>query len=820
MNFMNAFGFSKASASKKKHRGANRKRAVTRKVRFESLERRELFTTSPFYIKNHTPFDASEIHLAMFSKDYETTPNNYYFDQNGNAILTNTVGSGNAIPTFTLGNLTLDATQNAYVLNLPQEIGVGNTGIQSARLYFGMGPNGVGNPLGNMTVAADGSVNAPIMGNNFFDYVELSLNSSGNTTGNQTDLNIDTSQVDAMGFPIKVQVESTENPSDVGIELSRQEVINQYTLFTAGTPFAQSLWSVDPTTNQPYRITNPSDVLSNIALQTNSIEVQTTLQGNIGISDTTITVYDALPFPTPVSGTPSTYFDIVVQDPVAGDETMTVTGVSFTNGNYVWNVTRNNPIAHTVPQSPNPPIMIVPVAPSISATQTKITIDGNSGFPTTYPFVMQIGNGTSLEIVNVQSGVVNNDGTVTYTVERGQGINGALTHNNNDVVHASDVTGNPLNIHFNEAIDDLFAQYHFGNGTAPGNSTLLLQLTGSDSNTYGGYVTTDGSGCTVFRFNNLTDTSDLTNYDVYYPFFKDNELFWTGYTPEFAIGDVPADLLAANPQWYSPSLMVFACNGVFADSATRAGLSADQQKILGNLENQIVSSLNRGVSTLAPSDWDDPAMYYNAGAYNVYAQFFHDNAITINNQAYAFAFDDQQGQASDISVAKFSSATITLGSWTTAHVQNGDLHITGTSGNDNISVTDLGKKKGIQVMVNGKVEGVFKNFTGTIFADGVTGNDVISIASSIKLATSLRGGDGDDILISGAGSSILNGGLGKNILIGRKGRDIVVDDGGDDKAIMSKAASYWSTVNSALSPLTKNKKFSLVTFNLLKKLIK
>jgi Ca2+-binding RTX toxin-like protein len=241
---------------------------------------------------------------------------------------------------------------------------------------------------------------------------------------------------------------------------------------------------------------------------------------------------------------------------------------------------------------------------------------------------------------------------------------------------------------------------------------------------------------------------------------------------------------------------------------------------LGNLENQVVSALNRGVATRNIADWDDPTKYYNEGAYNVYAQFFHQNGVTINNQAYAFAFDDQQGQASDISVAKFASATITLGAWTTTQFSNGDLYITGTSGDDSITVQDLGKKKGIQVMVNGKVEGTFKNLTGTIFADGVGGNDVISVASTIKLAASLLGGDGDDILIGGAGVCTFDGGLGKNMLVGRKNRDIVVEGGGADQLIMSKKASYWSAVADALAPLSKNKKFSATTFNLLKKLIR
>ena len=162
---------------------------------------------------------------------------------------------------------------------------------------------------------------------------------------------------------------------------------------------------------------------------------------------------------------------------------------------------------------------------------------------------------------------------------------------------------------------------------------------------------------------------------------------------------------------------------------------------MGNLENQIVSWLNRGVALLpgynaaspGTGDWLDSSKYYVTGpgnsgttTWNHYAQFFHQTSVSIDGKNYGFAFDDQQGKASDIGVGSFSSVTITLGAWTTTTMVNGSLLITGTNGNDTIQIQDLGLQ-GVKVIVNGKSQGTFAVTTSNIIVQGLSGKDLISI---------------------------------------------------------------------------------------------
>lgn len=831
MTFRNTFGFFSAPSARRKRRSAKAQPIRPRRLGVERLEAREVMdATSPFYIVNESAVtDASKVNIAVYGQDYSSNNNFYYFDKTGAAVATSTLAAGTPIPTFTLADLRVN---NQYVLNLPQDINSTSYGIQSARMYFGMNT-----PL-SLTVNGSEqnySVNGPTLGDGYIDFVEFSLNAVNNPAGN---LNIDTTAVDQFGFPIELNVDSMDPnnlPDGVGVSIARDALFQDFQKFTSAPndPFAQLIWPVsDPTYQQPYRISNPSTLLSSIADQTNIIQVMTTLQQNIAVADTTIIVYDTEAFPNPANGS----FQIVV-DPTGTAETMTVTAVAPTGDNYQWTVTRTNPVAHTIPT--NNAIFVQPVSPAISATQTSVTVAGNSGFPTTFPFYMQVDS----EIMQVTGSTYDNnnndnnkDGTHTYNVVRGAGSTTPSTHENNALVHVSPVSSNPLSTYFNQAIDNLFSKYDSAPGAVPPVSEQLT-VQGSDFNIYNGYVTTDSTtGCVVFRFKTA---DDATNYDIYYPYFNDNELHWVGYTPQFSSCSAPADVQAANVAFLPPSVMVFANNGTFADSATRAGLSLAQQQILGNLENQMVSALNRGVSLLPgyitpPSgtsshdglgDWLDSTQYYKTGpgnsqttTWNHYAQFFHSDKISIDGKNYGFAYDDQQGHASDIAVANFNSVTITLGAWTAAQASNGNLFITGSNNDDVIVVQDLGLK-GIKVFVNGSSKGVFKNITGEIFVDALNGNDLVSIDRRIKRHTTIDAGNGNDLVIGGGGVNRIHGGRGNDLIFGQKGRDTVLGGGGIDKIVLTKKPSYWSDVVNLLTLLSRGKKLTSSTFNLLRSVI-
>ncbi|MEN6438980.1 MAG: hypothetical protein ABFD97_10395 [Syntrophobacter sp.] len=149
--------------------------------------------------------------------------------------------------------------------------------------------------------------------------------------------------------------------------------------------------------------------------------------------------------------------------------------------------------------------------------------------------------------------------------------------------------------------------------------------------------------------------------------------------------------------------MVFGNYGLFADAAVQFPSDGDSQAVLGNLENQIVSALNRGVANLAPATgpagrtsnyWYKEAKWYPEGpAQNLFSLFMHTGRIAktpifvrpnpatrnargqLMGQAYGFAYDESPAVLQKIGSqppvpSKFdptpagtTTATITLGPW-------------------------------------------------------------------------------------------------------------------------------------------------------------
>src|SRR5215208_4239801 len=66
------------------------------------------------------------------------------------------------------------------------------------------------------------------------------------------------------------------------------------------------------------------------------------------------------------------------------------------------------------------------------------------------------------------------------------------------------------------------------------------------------------------------------------------------------------------------------------------------------------------------------------------------------------------------------------------------------------------------------------------------GDDVVTIARSVSLPVTLRGGAGDDLLIGGSGNDRLIGGPGEDRLIGRSGMDWLFGGSGADRLIGGK----------------------------------
>jgi len=248
---------------------------------------------------------------------------------------------------------------------------------------------------------------------------------------------------------------------------------------------------------------------------------------------------------------------------------------------------------------------------------------------------------------------------------------------NNDKTHR-------LNWSFDQAIHSLF--------TAPPGGQLSINTgnTGGleDATFIGkaGTSTIDGKVYQVLQFTS-SDNSTIGTLNVYMPLFSDNK---DGATDTSLYQSVVA------PSWITAGdtsgFMTFANAGVFADGAVQVvdssgtKLNQQQQYILGNIENQLVTALNRGVANTfsTTADWRNLANHYPTGATsNAYGAFMH---LQVSGKPifygqdkpqygyiYALAFDDQGDLSSTMTVVNdISSTFVNLGSWQPA-MQPGDL---------------------------------------------------------------------------------------------------------------------------------------------------
>ena len=112
-------------------------------------------------------------------------------------------------------------------------------------------------------------------------------------------------------------------------------------------------------------------------------------------------------------------------------------------------------------------------------------------------------------------------------------------------------------------------------------------------------------------------------------------------------------------------------------------------------------------------------------------------------------------------------------------LSNGLLTVTGTSGNDTITISVSGSN--IKVAQTGSST---KSFSSSsvhkikVSAEG--GNDTVTVSSSITKPCTLDGGSGNDNLTSGGGNDVIDGDAGTDALHGGNGNDTLDGGTGDD----------------------------------------
>jgi hypothetical protein len=134
------------------------------------------------------------------------------------------------------------------------------------------------------------------------------------------------------------------------------------------------------------------------------------------------------------------------------------------------------------------------------------------------------------------------------------------------------------------------------------------------------------------------------------------------------------------------------------------------------------------------------------------------------------------------SVVSVLLSTTTAGSGFSA-LDNGALSITGTSGNDTISLSVDPNTNLLTVMRNGvSSPGYAVAGITSINLLGQAGDDVITVGSGMppNLGVSVQGGLGNDTIGGGPGNDTLSGGQGNDLIFGGPGDDLVHGGKGDD----------------------------------------
>ena len=108
---------------------------------------------------------------------------------------------------------------------------------------------------------------------------------------------------------------------------------------------------------------------------------------------------------------------------------------------------------------------------------------------------------------------------------------------------------------------------------------------------------------------------------------------------------------------------------------------------------------------------------------------------------------------------------------------NGALTVTGTAGNDTISLATSGST------LTATLNGVSANFQvssiTSIDVEGAAGDDTITLGAGI-IGASVQGGPGDDSIVGGPGDDTLGGGQGNDTILGDGGDDLIHGGAGDD----------------------------------------
>ncbi len=225
----------------------------------------------------------------------------------------------------------------------------------------------------------------------------------------------------------------------------------------------------------------------------------------------------------------------------------------------------------------------------------------------------------------------------------------------------------------------------------------------------------------------------------------------------FAVAGIPFN---------NQSVATFDDPGVF-DTHTATIDWGDGTSSVGNIAESNGSGVVSGTHTYSPSVLDDFSDFCGAAPPST------SKIISIN------ITDSDLSSTTAKGVAVISSPTSTAG-----FVGN-DLLIVGTAGDDSIVVSAAGTLLNqVNVTLNGMRTGPFAVGGGRrIIVAGLAGDDNLQVAGSVRAATALFGGPGNDRLKGGGGQTVEVGCTGNDLLIGGSANDVLIGGQGFDRII-------------------------------------
>jgi hypothetical protein len=196
-----------------------------------------------------TMFGCIQADYTNASGTYIPGGTNVYLANTGSGydyVASNTLAVNSPLPPFLSTNTALTSLQ----------VDIPNVAIQAERVVIGVGTTQLTPKVND----SNGDVTAPtpgLWGKNIYDFFEFSYL----PVGGELTLTINTSTVDQFGLPVVLDVAggSVQPANKVGVSLSRQQTMAQFTQFVANTPYAEL--------SSATRILSPSDQLTNNPVQ-------------------------------------------------------------------------------------------------------------------------------------------------------------------------------------------------------------------------------------------------------------------------------------------------------------------------------------------------------------------------------------------------------------------------------------------------------------------------------------------------------------------------------------------------------------------------